>query len=385
MTAGFYFVASSNVGLIRTGNEDAGLASMQVLAVADGMGGHAAGEVASAAVIQNLYQALQHLPNNLEGGQEWLLNEIDRANNSLGDIIVERPETRGMGTTLSAVVAVESKILIGHVGDSRVYRVRGDEITQLTKDHTYVQMLVDNGEITPAEAERHPRRNLMIRAIDGIHELQVDLQIEEVQIGDRFLICSDGLSGLINSDRIKQVVQITDLTQASNQLIEFALAAGAPDNVTVVLAEYQAAPFHSEAFMVGSAAETTTAISESAAPAGKTARRWPWLTTAGVLLVVAAGLIGWWNQQWYVGIQNQQIVIFHGIPQDIFGIELSIAETETGISEPQLNEVDAAALQRGLVVDSYAAAVGLVAEIETRLLQIDCSEVSAELKSTCAE
>lgn len=383
MTAGFYFVASSNVGLIRNGNEDSGLASNQVIAVADGMGGHAAGEVASATVIQNLFKALPALPVTLSAGKEWLLNEIDTANNSLSDIIVERPETRGMGTTLSAVVAVESKVLIGHVGDSRVYRIRGDEITQLTKDHTYVQMLVDNGEITLAEAERHPRRNLMIRAIDGIHELQVDIQIEDVLPGDRFLVCSDGLSGLVNSERIKQVVTSSDLTQASNQLIEFALAAGAPDNVTVVLAEYQLAPFPSDAFMVGSAAEAENLGTEISNMKAKRSRIWPWVSAAGILLLGITGLVGWWNQQWYVGIEDKHIVIFHGIPQDIFGVRLSILEKRSEFCAVELNELDTTVLERGLIVDDYEAALALMAELENRLIENSIGQISES--SPCVE
>lgn len=377
MTAGFYFVASSNIGLIRTGNEDAGLASNQVLAVADGMGGHAAGEVASATVIQNLFDSLPELPTTVADSRSWLLTEIEKANSSLADIIVERPETRGMGTTLSAVVSVEDKILVGHVGDSRVYRVRNGEITRLTKDHTYVQMLVDNGEISVSEAERHPRRNLMIRAIDGIHELQVDLAIEDALVGDRYLICSDGLSGLVNDERIKQVLSAADLTQAANQLIEFALAAGAPDNVTVIVAEYQLSPFPSDAFMVGSATELASETTATPIAPKQSRSWWPAMAVSAILITIAAGLIGWWNQQWYVGIEAEQVVIYHGIPQDIFGLQLSVVEMETGIYEIQLNEVDAAVLERGLVSDNFETAIELVQDIKTRLVPVLCTQLPA--------
>lgn len=370
MTAGFDFVATSNVGLIRSGNEDAGLGSTRLLAVADGMGGHAAGEVASATVINSLYVDLANLPDDLDSAQEWLVSNIESAHDRLGEIVAENPETRGMGTTLSAVLFVERKALIAHIGDSRVYLLRDSELTQVTKDHTYVQMLVDNGEITAEEAERHPRRNLMIRAIDGIHELNLDILTLELQAGDRFLVCSDGLSGVMHDARLTEILSAENLTQISAQLIDFTLAAGAPDNVTVVVADFKESVETDLAFMVGSPAETslpTTVPNTTKAP-----RKWLSFLIPAVLAVgiLTAGFVGWWNQQWFVGIENEQVTIFHGIPQDLFGLELSTVEVTTEISLNQLSEIDSELLIRGIVVADFESAEALVMDLKNRTIDI---------------
>lgn len=370
MSGGFHFVATSNVGLIRQGNEDAGLGSVQLLAVADGMGGHAAGEVASATVIESLFADLSNLPSASSDASEWIVNRIDKANDALGEIISAQPETRGMGTTLSVVVALQQNIVIGHVGDSRVYRVRDGQLERMTKDHTYVQMLVDNGEITAAEADRHPRRNLMIRAIDGIHELNVDIIQHAAQAGDRYLVCSDGLSGVISDAHLAEIMQQPELTQISTQLIDLALAAGAPDNVTLVIGEYQDEPVFSPAFKVGS----TERPKPVELIAKKSRFSKSFFRTAGtfalVVALLAAGLTGWWNSQWFVGIDANEVVIFHGIPQDIFSIELSTVQQRSGIEVTQLTEFDLVALDRGLVVADLKAAEDIIEDIESRIVDV---------------
>jgi protein phosphatase len=240
----------------------------------------------------------------------------------------------------------------------------------MTKDHTYVQMLVDNGEITAAEADRHPRRNLMIRAIDGIHELDVDIIQHQAQAGDRYLVCSDGLSGVISDAHLAEIMRQPELTQISAQLIDLALAAGAPDNVTVVIGEYQNEPAFSPAFTVGS--------TENSKPVVLTPKKSRFsknfFRTAGtfalVVALLVAGLTGWWNSQWFVGIDANEVVIFHGIPQDIFSIELSTVEQRSGIAVNELTEFDLAALERGLVVADLKAAEDIVADIESRILEV---------------
>jgi PPM family protein phosphatase len=369
MSSGFHFVAVSNIGLIRQGNEDAGLGSVRVIAVADGMGGHAAGEVASATVIESIYKELENLPSSSDEAGDWIVNRIDDASDQLGEIIAAQPETRGMGTTLSVVVALETEIVIGHVGDSRVYRLRDGKLERLTKDHTYVQMLVDNGEITAEEAERHPRRNLMIRAIDGIHELNVDLSQHPAVVGDRYLVCSDGLSGVINDARLEEILQQPELTQISAQLIDFALAAGAPDNVTIVIGEYQQDPVFSPAFTVGSTENAEPVeLNQSKASTPKSL-----LSTIATIVVVAvlliAGFTGWWNSQWFVGIDSNEVVVFHGIPQEIFSIDLSTVELRSGIQIESLSEFDLNALERGLVVEDFASAEELIAEVRSRVTE----------------
>lgn len=376
MSGGFHFVATSNIGLIRQGNEDAGLGSVQLLAVADGMGGHAAGEVASATVIESLFADLSNLPSASNDASDWIINRIGKANDALGEIIAAQPETRGMGTTLSVVVALEENIVIGHVGDSRVYRLRDGQLERITKDHTYVQMLVDNGEITAAEAERHPRRNLMIRAIDGIHELDVDIIQHQANVGDRYLVCSDGLSGVISDAHLAEIMRQPELTQISTQLIDLALAAGAPDNVTVVIGEYQTEPVFSPAFTVGST-ESSKPVAITVKPSRFSKSFFGSVATfALVVALLAAGLTGWWNSQWFVGIDSNEVVIFHGIPQDIFSIELSTVEQRSGIQIAELTEFDLAALERGLVVTDLAAAEDIVADIASRIIEVCDPQIS---------
>ncbi|MEY3407494.1 MAG: hypothetical protein RL038_555, partial [Actinomycetota bacterium] len=288
----------------------------------------------------------------------------------LGEIVAENPETRGMGTTLSAVLYADGQALIGHIGDSRIYRLRSGEFTQLTKDHTYVQMLVDNGEITPAEAERHPRRNLMIRAIDGIHELNLDIQIVDLQIGDRFLVCSDGLSGVISDSRLAEVITDSDMTRASAQLIDYAIAAGAPDNVTLVLAEYRHNVETDLAFMVGSPTENSLPVIDTE-PIKTKKSLLPYIGAVGLAAVVLlAGFVGWWNQQWYVGIAENNVAIYHGIPQDLFGIELSSVDFVSDISLTELSEIDSALLIRGIVVADLASANALIADLSSRTIEM---------------
>ena len=139
---------------------------------------------------------------------------VNDAHSFVGDLIANDADRRGMGTTFSALALSDDGIVIGHIGDSRIYRLREDHLQQVTTDHTYVQMLVDRGEITPAEAAVHPRRNLMLRAIDGLNDVVIDITKFEVQSGDRFLLCSDGLSGVLSEDVIKEVMSRSDLTLA---------------------------------------------------------------------------------------------------------------------------------------------------------------------------
>lgn len=234
MTLVLRYAARSDVGLVRSNNEDSVYAGARLLALADGMGGHAAGEVASQLVIA----ALAHLDDDEPGGD--LLAKLDAAvragNSAIAAQVEMEPDLEGMGTTLTAILFAGNRLGLVHIGDSRGYLLRDGELTQITKDDTFVQTLVDEGRITREEAHSHPQRSLIMRALTG-HEVEPTLSMREVRSGDRYLLCSDGLSDPVSDETILEALKIPDVTDSADRLIELALRGGGPDNVTVVVAD----------------------------------------------------------------------------------------------------------------------------------------------------
>ncbi|MGH3967899.1 MAG: PP2C family protein-serine/threonine phosphatase, partial [Mycobacterium sp.] len=234
MTQVLRYAARSDVGLVRSNNEDSVYAGPRLLALADGMGGHAAGEVASQLVIG----ALAHLDEDEPGGD--LLANLDTAvrtgNSAIADHVEMDPDLDGMGTTLTAILFAGNRLGLVHIGDSRGYMLRAGELTQITKDDTFVQTLVDEGRLTREEAHSHPQRSLIMRALTG-HEVEPTLTMREARAGDRYLLCSDGLSDPVSDETILEALKIPDVTDSADRLIELALRGGGPDNVTVVVAD----------------------------------------------------------------------------------------------------------------------------------------------------
>ena len=234
MTLVLRYAARSDRGLVRANNEDSVYAGARLLALADGMGGHAAGEVASQLVIA----ALAHLDDDEPGGD--LLGKLDAAvhegNAAIAAHVEADPELEGMGTTLTAILFAGNRLGLVHIGDSRGYLLRDGELTQITKDDTFVQTLVDEGRITAEEAHSHPQRSLIMRALTG-HEVEPTLIMREARAGDRYLLCSDGLSDPVSDETILEALQIPDVAESADRLIELALRGGGPDNVTVVVAD----------------------------------------------------------------------------------------------------------------------------------------------------
>ena len=234
MTLVLRYAARSDRGLVRANNEDSVYAGARLLALADGMGGHAAGEVASQLVIA----ALAHLDDDEPGGD--LLSKLDAAvregNSAIAAHVEADPELEGMGTTLTAILFAGNRLGLVHIGDSRGYLLRDGELNQITKDDTFVQTLVDEGRITAEEAHSHPQRSLIMRALTG-HEVEPTLIMREARAGDRYLLCSDGLSDPVSHETILEALQIPDVAESADRLIELALRGGGPDNVTVVVAD----------------------------------------------------------------------------------------------------------------------------------------------------
>lgn len=236
MSLSLRFAAGSHKGMIREGNEDSGYAGPRLLAIADGMGGQAAGEVASSEVISTLVQLDDDVP-----GSDILTSlgtAVQRANDQLRVMVEEDPQLEGMGTTLTALLWTGQRLGLVHVGDSRAYLLRDGVLTQITQDHTWVQRLVDEGRITEEEATTHPQRALLMRALGSGEHVEPDLSIREVRVGDRYLICSDGLSGVVSHQTLEETLASYQGPQETIQdLIQLALRGGGPDNITCIVAD----------------------------------------------------------------------------------------------------------------------------------------------------
>ena len=229
----------SEVGLQREGNEDSGFVSPNILAVADGMGGYIGGEIASSTVITKLAELNPILSNSEldnESREDLLRSSITTMDSAIAEIGAQRPELVGMGTTLTSISLFNNYVLLLHVGDSRAYRVRGKKIEQISHDHTVVQELVDQGRLTLDEIADHPQRSFLTQAIMGKENLTPILVAYPAVKGDKYLVCSDGLTAVVDEGKIAQALQ-EDLQSAVNTLVDLTYKNGAPDNVTVIATE----------------------------------------------------------------------------------------------------------------------------------------------------
>src|SRR5215207_5601613 len=268
MTLTLRYAAQSDRGLIRDGNQDSVYAGPRLLAVADGMGGMAAGDVASNIVIGAMAPLDEDVPG--DALVDALRGAVEAANQQLRDTVDANPHLEGMGTTLTATLFSGSKLGMVHIGDSRAYLLRNNEFAQITKDDTYVQMLVDEGRISAEEASSHPQRSLLTRALDG-RDIDPEYSVRQVLPGDRYLICSDGLSGVVSAETIGDSLrEYTDPQQCVERLVALALRGGGPDNITVVIADATDQDILEQAPIVGGAAardrgNSTVADASSAA------------------------------------------------------------------------------------------------------------------------
>lgn len=230
--------ASSHIGKVRSANQDSGYCGYQLFFVADGMGGHAGGEFASALASQRIAQIDANYATPEDAGAS-ILNVVLEANAMIAETVASQPELSGMGTTFSGVLFTGNQAVIGHIGDSRIYLSRNGQLQQVSTDHTFVQRLVELGRITPEEALIHPRRNVLMRVLGDTAEVpQIDTQVLDVQPGDRWMMCSDGLNGYVSDELIgRNLASNEPANEITDVLIGEALEAGAPDNVTVVIVD----------------------------------------------------------------------------------------------------------------------------------------------------
>ena len=232
--------ARSAVGLVRSGNEDSGLASAHLVAVADGMGGHAAGEVASNIAITTFAELSEVFTNpeiDPESADDLYLHSFHTIDQNIKSAVDERPELAGMGTTLTSLFLREDSVALLHIGDSRAYRLRGNSFDQLSVDHTVIQELLDQRAISESDVATHPQRSILTQVLMGEGNLDLPLPIFVVKVNDRYLLCSDGLSSVLTEKEIKSLIKGRDRDEAVTALIDATYINGAPDNVTVVIAD----------------------------------------------------------------------------------------------------------------------------------------------------
>ncbi|MEV0896959.1 PP2C family serine/threonine-protein phosphatase [Actinoplanes sp. NPDC049802] len=394
MTLTLRYAAQSDRGLIRDLNQDSVYAGPRLLAVADGMGGMAAGDVASNIVIA----AMAPLDDDVPGDAmvDALRHAVGTANQQLRDTVDANPQLEGMGTTLTAVLFSGSKFGMVHIGDSRAYLLRKGEFSQITKDDTYVQMLVDEGRVSPEEASSHPQRSLLTRALDG-RDIDPEYSVRQVLKGDRYLICSDGLSGVVSGETIAQTMrEITDPKACVERLVQLALRGGGPDNITVIIAD-AIDGIVEQAPIVGGAASLdrgNTTVADSSTSAARAAALKPpprpaqpepatngydrdaepsghpvrtALMVLVLLGVLGGGLWAGWRytqDQYYVGATDAgQLAIFQGVPGQIAGIDLSTVSETSQVSLEDLTTVAQERVKQGIHADDQAAARSTLADL----------------------
>ena len=402
--------AASDIGRARERNEDSYVVEEPLFAVADGMGGHRGGAVASSMALETLREVLQ----DDRVAPTVLIEEIKAANQR----VLRRGEAdrdlRGMGTTLTALLAEGGKAHIAHVGDSRAYLLRDGSLKQLTEDHTLVQRMVLEGKLLPEEAERHPQRSILTRALGVDEDIEPDtLTLDPVLPGDRLLLCTDGLTGMVDGDRIEAVLQSEhDPQRAADTLIDEANAAGGDDNITVLVLDFvddgsgAATPDATAARGVGSpefggaAAQKTpddaaedsaegdtgmitlapedqpsaasldeTAVGDQDEPYRRPRRRWlrviVWtVVVAALLIALLVGTRFYLNSQWYVGVAGDRVAIYNGIPTRVLGVDLSDVEESTNIPAARAEQLRPwRGLREGITAGSREEAQGIVNQI----------------------
>jgi len=265
MVLGLRSAIGSDVGRRRTSNQDSGATTGRLLIVADGMGGHAHGEIASATTVAAFTELDARLPQDLTGldlAAEMTAALVD-ATERLSRRAGEEPDTRGMGTTVVSLLLTGDQLALAHIGDSRIYRLRDGGLTQLTHDHTMVQQLVDEGQITAEEAAHHPRRSVLMRALSTDHAPEPDLDRIDIREGDRFLLCSDGVTAVLDDDALRRELTADAAPEEIvPRLIDLANEGGGPDNITAIVADVVELPDGAEQTqdlrVAGAAAEIST-------------------------------------------------------------------------------------------------------------------------------
>ncbi len=401
------YAAISDVGRVRKDNQDSGYAGPWLLTICDGVGGAARGDIASSTAVQQI-RRLDSQPHDADL-LSLVAGAMHRAHDRIGELVEEDPALTGTSTTATVALFDGRRLGMGHLGDSRAYLLHDGELTRLTHDHTFVQTLIDEGRITEEESRTHPHRNLILKAVDGIHEAEADLFYVDLAPADRLLLCSDGASGSLTDGRMADILSTGTPDFAAVELVRAALDAGSNDNITCIVADAVPADTPLEEvlqpMLVGAAAELPrkpllgnrasalfrghragdtgeiepidAEIAEEAgfviasdpidpeharyAPVARPrflwARRLLALLTVGGLLAIGLGAAQWWlTRQFYVGQSGGVVTIYRGVPGDILGYELSHPYQSTNLTVSQLSELDAGSVAEGIESDSLADA-----------------------------
>jgi protein phosphatase len=403
--------AASDIGKHRSSNQDSGYAGYQLFFVADGMGGHAGGDMASAISSQRIALS-DNKYENFEEAQEELYESVIEANQMLNNTVAEHPELTGMGTTFSGILIHENRVIIAHIGDSRVYLSRNGGVTQITSDHTFVQKLLDTGRITEEEALTHPRRSVLMRVLGDVQsEPELDLVTLETRPGDRWLICSDGLSGVVPDELLEQILlSEMDAQETVDSLVDQALKFDAPDNVTVVLTDIVDAKQKTEhepsARFVGSSAneivieeqsgsrilrllnpknlvdlltpseDPTSYAPESEELLDKILRdtqrkiRWrSWRIVAGWVLIFGAAIgVGYAGYEYtqtryYVAESDGKVAIFKGIRESLGPLNFSSEYEVTNLVVDELPAFQQTLIERSISAESLSDAERIIQEL----------------------
>ncbi len=344
---------ATDVGRMRERNDDAYLIEPPLYAVADGMGGHPAGDVAAQLAIATIEGLFKQ-------GKGTLGEQVREANRIVFERSADDRRLSGMGTTLTAALITSEGAHLAHVGDSRAYLLRAGALRRLTEDHTLVNRMIRAGEITPAEAERHPHRNVLLRVVGTEPDVDVDEDSIGLLDGDRLVLCSDGLTGMVAEEQIQAILETSGTAQeAADRLVRTANRAGGIDNITVVVLDVGE----------GDGAMQPGAGARAARPGPDRSTLLRWAARAAVALAVALallfGLRAFVESQWYVGIDQGRVVIYQGIPAEVLGFRLSHVEVQTDIMAgdvPQIPPWDD--LERGLTAPSREDALQIVGEID---------------------
>jgi PPM family protein phosphatase len=398
--------AVSHVGRVRSNNQDSGYAGRRLFLVADGMGGHAGGDVASAIATRRIAEADLDYDNTIDAASE-LEAALIAANRRIAETVADHAELTGMGTTVSAMLHLGDRVVISHIGDSRIYLLRSGELSQISTDHTFVQRLVDAGRITAEEAMVHPRRSVLMRVLGDVEASpEIDQMVLDTRDGDRWMLCSDGLSGVASFDEILEIMSNdAGAKQVADRLVKASLDGGAPDNVTVVVVDIgePAAPA-TPPLIVGSAAAPLAfdAALEPARPRGirltpfrphpvqethfepdsadffdeiieedarrRRRRRWVWGFWIVMLVaaIVAAFALGyqWTQTRYYVGESNGRVAVFQGIQQNLGPLSLHDLHEETPIDVSELRTYDQQRVEQTISAGSLAEAHLIVKRLE---------------------
>jgi protein phosphatase len=381
----FRAAGRSDVGLVRKNNEDSGFIGKHFLLVADGMGGHAAGELASSTTVAIVAQ-VDNNKEKLEDLDSKLIEIPKVITKELKNAINKDSSRAGMGTTLTAAVVQENQLKVSHVGDSRAYLVRNKQISRITKDQTYIQSLIENNEITESEAKNHPQRSLLLQAIDGITESIPVITSIEIFENDKILLCSDGLTNVVTDEEILEIVNQFDYVGAVSALIEKALENGGPDNITVIVADLQKEKYENKIIVLGAAAEARNRIKlpglefptdihpfiTSEFPALKSVtwlRKFAYVASFALIAVIISwGTTNWISKQFYVSNLGDNLAIFQGVNSAIGPISFSRPVQSFNLEVVVLTKDDQEVLLKGIKADSVTEARFIVRRLDQRAL-----------------